>query len=626
MSLFETLGKNFEGLIVPLLEWMKNSYVGPGLAASIVFIAVVVALFVVMTTWRDYQLIKKAADIIGDTNETLFATSFNTINQDLHELKKFRRPWGEFNETLIHPKAAGEGRASLCANTVRPHEFFNVYQMGMGPNFTKIFPSVFVGIGLALTFLGLIAALSTAVTAIAPSETGEADASAVRDAIAELLKISSAKFYASLFALFSSVVLTLVIKFSTHIIDRKLMRFCDRLESGVRFISAESLAMNANDILSAQLLQLNTFNTDLAMKIGQEVQASLSPLIVKIGAMGEQLSGANIDAIKNITDHVVESIHKETSGSMDRVAATLDQVSEKLGGLSDILTSALSNFDSDFTAMLAGLKNSLQESTITATDGIEKSIRVMEKGVAASAGEVTAIIASLTGTVEGLAKAGAQISREGGETLRREVEDAAKNASKQMAVAGETLASGFKESTADLTNAMNGVTAQVKMLESELSKLPTQLGQVNTNLESSSTMIGHASSSFVQASGGLKDMIVPLATYATQTKESMETISNSLTVASDNISGAGISIRESVNTLSTQIAAQLDALDGSDEKLAGLLSGIENSTSLVLGKINTFVSEVDRSFSVSIGALHETMTDFEEILDRISEKSQKDNN
>ena len=74
--------------------------------------------------------------------------------------------------------------------------------------------------------------------------------------------------------------------------------------------------------------------------------------------MSGDLTDQNIGAIRNITDEVTRGIQEATSSSMDRVAETLDRISEKLSGLSDAMSGALANFDTDFRAILEGLKNS----------------------------------------------------------------------------------------------------------------------------------------------------------------------------------------------------------------------------------------------------------------------------
>lgn len=612
-------GLLFEGIIGPLLLWIKEEQTGPAVAGIIVLLGLVIIGIALTQTIRDYSSIRNARFVIGEGDEKQFARHFNTIDQDFASIKKIGPAWLEFKETLFRPKFdENKELISPCENTVRPQEYFNLRNLGMGPNFVKIFPSVFIGIGLSLTFLGLIAALSEAVEAINASA-GSADS--IQAAIANLLKISSAKFYASLFALFTSIVMTISIRSMTWALTTSLNRLNQTLESSVRYLGPEKLAITANEILREQLIQLQTFNTDLALKIGEQVQLSLSqslaPVVQKLDNMGGHMAQQSIDAIRGIAEEVTKGIEGATGSSMDRVANTLDEVSTKLGGLSETLGGALSNFDADFKKMLDGLKDSLKQSAEGVSSGVNDSMSKMSEGIGKTTEDITKIISGLTSTIQNLANTGAEISLQGGEELKRQVEAASKQASEQMSLAGKALSEGFQLSTNDLVASMNGASFQLKELEASLLSLPGQLKSINTELSSSATQIEIASEQFSSASNGIRGLIEPLAKYATETRSSISDITNSFNIVSNQIGEASLSINKSVDTLGSQVSSQLEKLNGADEQLAKLLMGIENSTTRVLSDVNRFVSEIDNGFASSIGMLQESIGEFEEVIDSI---------
>jgi uncharacterized phage infection (PIP) family protein YhgE len=613
------IGLLFEGNIRFLLDWIKQDNVGPALAAIITIFGAAIILVAFVQTVREYRLIGLARSIVGKRTEEEFARDFNLIDQDLSVVPKINAAWGEFSETLIHPEFDEQSNlVTPCENTQRPQSYFNLRELDMGPDFVKVFPSVFVGIGLSLTFLGLISALGEAVQAI---EASAGDTSNIQDAIGNLLQISSAKFYASLFALFMSVLMTISLRLMSWGLSGQLARLNRSIEAGVRFLTPEQLALDANQLLENQLSQLKTFNTDLAMKIGEQVQSSLkeslAPVIQKLDDMGGDMTQQNIDAIKNITEEVTKGIQGATAGSMDRVAATLDSISDKLGGLSDTLSGALSNFDAEFRQMLEGLKNSLQESTAGVADGIGASMTQMSEGIGQTAAEVSQIIGGLTSTVENLANTGAEISRQGGEELRKQVEAASKQASEQMAQAGRELASGFQESTEGLVTALNGATNQLRQLEQGLVGLPEQLGDVNSRLGVSATQIGEAANQFGTATSGIRGLIEPLAQYAADTRESVGQITQAMQTASTKMGEASSEINQAVGRLDEAVTSQLDKLEGSDAQLARLLQGIEESTERVISQVNTFVTEVDQGMARSVGVLNDSIGGFEEAIDNI---------
>ena len=507
---------------------------------------------------------------------------------------------------------------NACANTVRPQTYFNSSELGMGPNFVRIFPSVFVGVGLSLTFLGLISALTVAVDAI---EGSAGNTASIQSAIASLLQISSAKFYASLFALFMSVIMTLTLRLMSWQISRRLQDLNRAIEEGVKFLASEQLAREANQIMQLQLAQLKTFNTDLAMQIGEQVNESLkktlAPVIKKFDTMGGDLTQQNIEAIQSIGAEVSKNIQGATAGSMDRVAATLDSISEKLGGLSDTLAGALSNFDAEFRQMLEGLKNSLQQSTEGIAEGVGASMTRMSEGIGQTATDVSEIIGGLTSSVESLAKTGAEVSRQGGEELRKQVEAASQNASEQMAQAGKDLASGFQESTEGLVGALNGTTGQLRQLEQGLLNLPSQLEDVNSRLGVSATQIGEAAGQFGTATGGIRALIEPLAQYANDTRASITEIAGVMTATSEKMGGASSEMNAAVAKLDEAVTSQLDKLGGSDEQRAILLKGIEGSTGRVITQVNEFATNVDQGMARAVAALEESVSGLEEAVENV---------
>ena len=385
--MLENLGRNFAYLLEPVLAWIRSDGVGPGLAFIILFIGAGLGLFILFFCIKDLRLVKQAMQALDKgASESAFANNYNLISEDLLRINKIDNAWQEFSETLIPPKMSDSGEPNPCANTERPHDFFNLHDLHMGPHFTKALPNIFIAVGLSLTFLGLISALSSAVEGI---EQAAGDTQSIQASISGLLNAASAKFYASLFALFTSIILTIEIKGFTAKLESEVKSLNAAIERGVRHLTMESLALESNNILRNQLSQLQTFNTDLAMKVGQEVQQSLdrtlSPLVERMADMGADINESNIQNLTRITEEVTKGIQGAAGESMDRVASTLDAVSEKLGGLTDILSGALSSFDSDFKQMLDGLKSSLEDSTHSVAEGVGKTMAGMNEGIQESA-------------------------------------------------------------------------------------------------------------------------------------------------------------------------------------------------------------------------------------------------
>lgn len=614
--MIEYLGNGFAYLLEPLLAWIRTEGVGPGIAFIIICIGAVIGLFIFRSCLKDLRLVAQAKEILQQgSSESEFAKNYNVINEDLLGLEKIDSAWQEFSETLILPRVSDDGLLKPCSNTERPQEFFNLHDLHMGPQFTKSLPNIFIAVGLSLTFLGLISALSSAVQGI---EQAAGDTQSIQESISGLLNAASAKFYASLFALFTSIVLTIEIKGFTSKLENELKTLNGLIEAGVRHLTLESLSVESNRILHNQLSQLQTFNTDLAMKVGQEVQQSLertlSPLVERMADMGADINDSNIQNLTRITEEVTKGIQGAAGESMERVAGTLDAVSEKLGGLTDILSGALSSFDSDFKKMLDGLKSSLEDSTHSVAEGVGETMAGMNEGIKESASTVTGLVAELAETIEALSKSGEEIAAKGGEALSASVSAAAEAAGESITRAGQELSNGFRESTSDLVNSFATITRQLSELDSSLTSMPQNLNQINDKLSDSSESIRDASVQFRAAGGGLQAIIEPLSNYATETRGLMQELTETLVASSNDVASATALISDSVITLKEEVGKQLEELSGSDEKLSGLLGSIESSTERVLQSISTYVTDVDKAFSGSLGTLENTIIALEDTL------------
>ena len=664
-GLFFEIGGTFSNLISPLLNWITQENVGPAIAVTILITAFLISIYMFIRYGHDLYLINQAIKTIQPfQNEQSFSENYNKIDQNLTSINKINNAWDEFTETLLLPRSNQDGSLIVCANTERPHDFFTLDQLHMGPGFTKSLPNIFIGIGLSLTFLGLIAALSQAVVAINNVDADSLKQTiGVQKAITQLLMASSAKFYASLFALFSSIILTIQIKWTTATLNSQLNKFSILIERGVKFQTLESLSLEANAILNNQLGQLQTFNTDLAMKIGDQLRETFQPLVAKIEGIGGDLTESNLENMKNISQGIAEGIQGATKDSMAGVAEKLDSVSDKLEGLGTILSSSLDNFDSEFKGVLEQLKNSLKESTENVAADIGSAFDGMKSNIEGTKDDVGNILLGLKSTMEELSSKGKDIANTSTAQLKSSMSAASEQASKdiadagivisdklkgsaegisasitdaaiiakqQISEAGKGIADGFSDSTTNLVSSLDSITTKLVVLEKSLTSLPEKfitvtntLDPITSSMKQASVDIKSASSQFETAGSSLESTIKPLTQYVTDAKTAIESISTSLQLTTDHLGQATTSIEESVRTLKEEISSQVKELSGSDEKLATLHQALTESTESVLTKLNLFTTQVDNNFSASIGTLENAIDEFSEVIDDFTKEKNK---
>lgn len=218
--------------------------------------------------------------------------------------------WREFQESFV------DENADPIRNTSRPGTFFG----RVAPRLTYLTfgSNIFVGVGLILTFLGLIVALGQAAQGMSGS-----DVAAAKNALAGLLTIAGAKFFTSVGGLLCSIWL----RSAEHDLAGKSRKvgdqICGMLERGLLYVPPQRLAVEQLEVMKEQRDQLKTFNTDFAMQLGD-----------RIGAQFQQALAPMTSSISQMVD----SMNEVTAGIGDGARKAIEEVSgDQLRGLSEVL-------------------------------------------------------------------------------------------------------------------------------------------------------------------------------------------------------------------------------------------------------------------------------------------------
>ena len=608
MEILSELGQFFTGLLAPLLDAIRENDIGAGLAFLVLLLGALVLIFAVWRFSRDSHLLNRAISVLeGVESESDFAERFQEINQDMQDVPVFGFAWSEFCETLIQPKRSREGSLVPAANTVRPQSYFNTVDLPIGPKFLTVWPNIFVGIGLTITFLGLIAALSEASTTMDQGD-GAIEA---QKAVQSLLNVAAAKFYASLVALFVSVILTLVLKLISTKTASKLALLNNRIEAGVRFLSQESLAARANELMDQQLEQLKTFNTDLAIKIGEQVSKAITPVLSDIQASNEQARVNLESGFTGLGDRVSDAMSGATQEAMQRVADSLEEVSKKLDSLGDILANSLSGFDEQLKVSLGKLSVALEETMSGVSAELNENLANMGPQIGQSLSAITEIMEALQENI-------ATYASDGAENMGQAIGEATGAAGKVISDAGAEFSEAFRSATGNLISDLKNLALSLSELDQNLSELPGKLELVGSSLSTASTSITTASNQFTSSASGMKSVIEPLAQFAIENRQSLELLNEGLQTSSDAVQTAATDIKVSVTTLNDAVQERLSQMSRGDEALEKYIVGLNESTERVLASVLSFVNDVDKGFSSSIGQLQGSIDDLETVAEQLA--------
>jgi hypothetical protein len=108
----------------------------------------------------------------GITSQADFSTRFNDVDSVFSKTKPLKHCWEEFCETLIKPDQ--QSQSQIIRNTIRPNFYLNIHaiESNLHLKLLHFVSNILVGVGLLLTFIGLVAALTFAMCGISDQVIG----------------------------------------------------------------------------------------------------------------------------------------------------------------------------------------------------------------------------------------------------------------------------------------------------------------------------------------------------------------------------------------------------------------------------------------------------------------------
>ena len=183
----------------------KDPNVPLALSLIILLIAAAVILWIIFQkSFPTQRALKRLIKVVqGTKDEFEFAANFDAIQEAMSSVRFVRHSWHEFVETLILPLPGDE--RPIIKNSSRPSVYLNLAaaeHAGLRLRFFQAVPNWFVGVGLILTFLGLVAALNFAMGGVTSEDMNKA-----RESMGALLGAATFKFLTSIAGIFSSIAI-----------------------------------------------------------------------------------------------------------------------------------------------------------------------------------------------------------------------------------------------------------------------------------------------------------------------------------------------------------------------------------------------------------------------------------
>lgn len=538
---------------------------------------------------------------LGESRDPLqerqaFASGFLTLSEVMGReepgSKALVQAWREFQESFV------DENDDPIRNTSRPGTFFG----RVAPRLTYLtFASnIFVGIGLILTFLGLIVALGQAAQGMSGTDVADA-----KNALASLLTVAGAKFFTSVGGLLCSIWL----RSAEHDLggrSRKLSdQICGMLERGLLYVPPQRLAVEQLEVLREQRDQLKTFNTDFAMqlsdRIGAQFQQALAPMTSSISQM--------VDSMNEVTAGIGDGARKaieEVSGDqlrgLSEVLATLglkiEAISTAVGSSGDEAARQIRDAGSDFAKAAADIREAFDR-LASQVDGMGEKLQTQSSAAAQAQDETLQRVLGELSTaqaktaeaigqaVDGLKQAGLEAAT----TMQKEVQAA--------------LATGVAEGQRAFTTAVEESGGELRATVLGLAKA---VGEAADSVDRASGGFVRSGDSAVRSAEALSGV----TSEASSLISSLDEVSQRFRSVTAPVVRASEAINEAMSKIQTAIqagrAADVQALEQM-RKLADQMQGTHQAAEQAWDDYRKRFAEVDKSLAVAAERMSSTLGD-----------------
>lgn len=643
---------NIANLVLELATLVKEPYV-PGIIVFILVTSLVVVL-VLLWWWSASYLkaVNNARSIIkGDkrsANNTynLRTDFFNRQIEVTTKLKERKKggsaaqkriafAWHEYRETL----KVDDGTQTMM-NGIRPSVFFNSEDLDAEARGYRIIPALFVSIGLAATFLGLIAALQQTGQTLAIPMSNELNPSGISagpiSALQELLVIASAKFIMSLTGLFCSILLTIILRLRLGKVENAIDGLCIDIEKRVAFLSLESLAFDQKKLLEEQKEHSQKMTTELIAGIGKSLRDELpnaisSSITEAMAPMLSQVGQAGTEGVRGLVDDLASQFSGDVSRAMGDAADRFDSTAHRIEALAEALRNNAGDINGNMEKMIGELSRTMTDMRDGLVAGADATKGAFEKGSAdvldrmnislgdiqvaikAASEEQRATVSLLSTAASSFAQQVDQAGTDASLQVSKQMDELGGNVSRELSEALRPMLETAKTLSAETSER---VVAPVRELTSALEGFVTRLEHGTNRFDDLSTALTKGTDAATRNAGLIDEASVSLKSAA----EPVSALARGLSTTANATATAAVGISNSLQSQRDVTRASMDALTSSLAQFQNVIERYDQLDEKLGTAFLSFRSEVDTSIqriSEHSGNVHDTYADALNLLNAV---------
>lgn len=593
----------------------------------------------------------------ADEAQEAFAARFAEVNEAMmsggRESAELRQAWGQFRETILDESAVPMGA------TARPEGYF--LHLGDDTRILAWWANIFVALGLTFTFLGIVAALTSTVTALQTASSGN-----MTPALINLLTITSVKFWTSIAGVVASIILRWFDRRWHAATQRQLEEICDALERGTLFSPAQRIAAEQLRETKEQTAALKTFSHELAIAIQDSLAQQMAPMVSVLGGIQSSIDDFKSGSFNQIGKELSEAISRQAGNEMAQLGAALGQMAEKLSTIHEQIEGSgraaneqIAAAARDFAAasermneMFDGLQTRVAETSGRMTTAADEAA---QRAAAQFAEASESINAGFSKLREEMADYSAQLTRGAGEAAERNAEvlanaasaleqaaaraaggmgealdaaigKAAEESAKAISAAFAAFGESFDQASAGLVGTLRSTAERVEALAASIERstrasddhagklaaagaeaqgIATTLARAANDLESAATPIRSASDSIGSAVARTGEAVERQALAAEAHRTAIATISEKLGETTD---------------VATRVWSDYRGrFEEVDKALAATLEKISAATSEHAAHLNEQVGKLDNALAGAVEKLAGALDPLTDLADQIED-------
>lgn len=462
-------------------------------------------------------------------------------------------------------------------------------------------PGYFVGIGLLLTFIGLVFALHKAGKAAAAG-----DAKQMATEMGQLLQIATFKFSTSIAGLGASIVLSLVFRWYFILIEKSFDRFSEALEGGLLYAAPQSISMEMSRTLQDQLTQLKDITQgDFFARMGSEIERPLKaaiseamqPVTDRIGTAVGSMTSTSQKGIEDMVASFAESLRGGAGTEMQELATTLKQlqmsIAEMQGGLR--------GSGDDFSIKLSEAANNLSRM-------VERAGQSFEENSRESQGALSKVVEDLRLTME---RANSDMDKTLGSAADRAAGTLGREVNAAIGALSEPIGQ-ISQHFLDLASSMRAIEQAMQNQKVALEATSVEARRTADAFEESATSVRAATTPLITVGDRFSGASEKLATSVEATLESLRTTKEEVAALAYGLGAAN----DTTKAFWSSFASKFDEVDTA---LGRAVEALSQSTSNQHDRLEEHVQSVDRGLAQAVTKLSGALTSLEESASSIAD-------